>query len=258
MSNEEKTLSTTRAIGSLLLIVPSIALLSASYYFKVLTDRVDIVSSGYFTLQDHFDKAVDFIFPVLAVVGVLYVSGYAFVDPKGPFGPLRRWITRRTYLRGKLANILWIWAGVGILYGLPKELSWLSIIPLFGVILPELPRYLGKILGQAFSFDPKEYEAAVAGGLCVAILYFWVVGISAEVATSDNQRKNFTTGNTVIVEKISSGFLVIEDRRYKLLREDGSLILSGEPLERFSKSDLCTLGIKWTCFATLDYELPDY
>ena len=240
-----------------LILVPCISLLSANLYFYLFASQVDIVTAGLFGVQDHFDKAVDFLIPVL--IGVLpAMAGMVVLDERVNSAEWIKHVNTRVSLRsryklvfvtGSVFSIL----GSILLWLLPFERMWFAIAffaPGISPFVAVYSRFLARRYSRWNSQIAFDAAFAVSGGI-IFLTVFVFVQTSSVLRHAKEQY--FTNGTRSILETTSLGLLAIERGSYVLIGVEGQIVVEGKTITPVSKSYACRIGWSWTCSWSIDY-----
>jgi hypothetical protein len=234
-----------------LLIVPVAALASANYYFVLLTWKLNFFPVSVFTVQDHFDKAIDFLLVVFGymlimnvVIGyVMGAFGYSFAE----HSPSRRSVFRI------LSPFALLFVGlVGFVTSPPEELGVNIFIMLAGVF-GLFARNIMKIIVTVFFVKEKWYNLAL-GSLIAIIFVTGHIFMRVESDVRQTKESYFQNKRAVIQDKFSIGYLVADDQRFRIVGDQGATLFEGDKFSAESKSPGCQWGWSWACRRTITFD----
>lgn len=244
------------ALGTALLGVPSVALLSANFFFMYRSFFISVIPYPAFTLQDHFDKAVDFLTPIF-VLGAIVVAAsvlvprmvmtVAPVEPDENAHFIHPVIAKWFLVVGTLVS-------AAVFFFLPASEFGFAVVAFTTGLAP---LYLSFVY-RVFSPNPHPgqnanyFWMALSGLLYVATI-FALVMMTVEAQVSKATIRYLKDQKLVLLDSSSSGWLVIDDGEYKIIRQDGSLVAAGQPIKTESTSAACRMFSGFFCATTKNY-----
>jgi hypothetical protein len=245
-------------LGTLLLLVPAVALISANGFYLYRSLFVNFVPYTMYTLQDHFDKAVDFLIPIF-VATILMIALIWVVIGLMDWGRGKNSNTGSTVKKRRLTlGLNWIIAlnallTCALLYFCPPPFY---MIGLFGVVCAALVKALeifsDKRPDLIINHNNLFWVAAFGSIYALSCAYFIMYSVHGQLAAA--KVAYLVSHERTLIDSSSVGWLVIDDGRYKVIQQDGSLVANGPKILTKSKSPACRQFEGVFCLTSRDFE----
>lgn len=249
-----KGLDFEKFIKLTLLIVPILALVSANYYFVLLAWRLDVFPVSIFTVQDHFDKAIDLL---LLVFGYMLITNVVIGYFMGVFGEpfvQRPPARRRSFL--DFLPVVTLVLGVFELITSPTEEAWFGILMILLTVFGLFTTNIMKIVVTVFFVRRKYYNLAL--GSLIAIMFVGAhIFRHVESDVRRSKERYFEFDRVILQDKFSIGYLVVDDQRFRIVSDSGESLFEGERFSTESKSPGCEWGWSWACRKNIRFDAVD-
>lgn len=238
-----------KSLGSFLLVItPAISLVSANLHFQIIAGAAELFPARMFTLQDHFDKAVDLLIPVFLMYVLAACIGAAHTELSGDSSEselpeltpeeLAVFIKKekrkefRSNIRIATFTAIWMLITVG-------PLKWLGLFGIFLVVSVPLNRLLTKIAGKVFNWDYDATFMRVAFATSIVAAIVVGIVITAKSGLIHANQKYWDTREEVIIDKFGPNYFIIRDARYYLIDGEGAPIFIGNKIPERAESISC-------------------
>jgi hypothetical protein len=248
----------TSGVQLILLTAPILALSLSSIYFYWFSFRVELFPNSIYTFQDYVDKSVDFIFPLTVFYALPMLAGHLSINSRdrsdtsnetgllpdkeaAKFGEkLRRAVRNNVDKLVETTMILLF--GLGIVF-FPKNLWPLLMVPVAIFAGSQIIRIVFPVgraspLGLVFS----QHFWIVWNSTTSFFLVIAVPALIAERDLSQAWRLAESREHPVILENLSSGWVLIADKELQFLDKERNVLSRNNSFERNSRSYYCKLG----------------
>ena len=239
------------AFSFFFLLAPAIALVGANIHFRLLADRTGLFNVNVFTLQDHFDKAVDLMIPVFLLFGlsisfvILLAERSIDEDKKKEADGQKK--KKRSIRRERLLGIV---LAFGVSYLVPGTMRWLALIIILTVALQPIVAMLSDYAEQKVQWESDSTYFRLSFVMFLSAGMLTGLGMNLEGSVNSAAKSHWATEKRIIFDRISSGYIVIDEGQFRLTTESGDLVFSGAEIPEKISSGLCRDVGGWTCIGT--------
>lgn len=244
-TSDSKRPNALNVLNSALLLIPAISVIAANFYFIMLASKIEAIPVNAFDLQDHFNKAVDLLFPVFFIlIGSLLFASLIIASDKDE----NYQIEDKPLSRYRTSTTIFLFLA---LYGFlvtSVENRWVDFTFLMLLVTPFMGSF-GRFAVAAWTKrDPNSTESKWIVLSILLIGTFVIVLIRKfDLDYWEAIDKYSETGELVYVDKLSMGSLVIDENRFRVLNEQGDVLIEGKELPEKWEPIACRLGWKWSC-----------
>ncbi len=245
------------SITTAILLVPAVAIISAAITLDGLAGYTG-VAADVFGVQDYFDKAVDLLIPVfLSFVGSVFLGVTIAMLSPDESEPTRkqagheRGYRKRTWKRTLILALL----AVFFIAITPHKKNSVMLIAAFVVFFPYALNWVYKVADHNWPERRAETHNMAMIGIMISIATLIAIQYNLEEKLLDAEQRHMTSGDVVILDKFSIGWLILKDGQYHLANGESelNLLVSGTTVAS-KRSHLCNLIGGAFCFNTVKLE----